>query len=605
VSFLAHLQNGQDVLAALSSIWPWALGVLSSILLIGGLDDFVPLGICVWHRFVIRKATPPFSLGEFLKQERRIAIFVPCWKEADVIANMVRHNLAAIRYGNFDFFLGAYPNDEATLAVIEHLAGDLRNVHAAPCPHPGPTSKADCLNWIYQRMTLFEKEHEVRFDTILLHDAEDLVHPDALAAINRERANYAMVQVPVLPLATPFHEFTHGVYCDEFSEYQTIDMPARQFSRSFIPSNGVGTGFAREILERLAEERENRVFNPASLTEDYEIGVYIHDAGYTQLFAPLQRGEQGFLSTREYFPRRTRSAIRQRTRWVTGIALQCWERSGWRGSWATRYWFWRDRKGLIANPLSLLTNLLFLAGVVDWFRSAAEHRSWAFAVSNPTVVILCLLTLLLQCLRLSVRMACVAEIFGAAFALGVPLRCFHGNFLNCCASLGAIGKYFRAKLHRRPLVWVKTEHAYPGRDALTMQCRDLGDVLVSSGYFSEEELLTIRAQMPPEADLADFLLANQAISDDDLCKAISLQSGIPLQRVDPRQVKPRVVHSLPAHVEKRFGILPIRVRSGRLLVAGSRIPGSEVFEELKSFSRLPVEFQLVTRRNYQELRELL
>ncbi len=186
----------------------------------------------------------------------------------------------------------------------------------------------------------------------------------------------------MLPLPTPLLEFTHGIYCDEFSEFQMIDMPARQFSGSFIPSSGVGTGFAREILERLAEERNNRVFDSASLTEDYEIGVYIHSAGYPQLFAPLKRGDKGFMATREYFPRKMRSAIRQRTRWVTGIALQCWERSGWRGSWRNRYWFWRDRKGLLANPLSLLTNILFLAGLTDLFAETAEHRPWRFAVSN-------------------------------------------------------------------------------------------------------------------------------------------------------------------------------------------------------------------------------
>ncbi|MGA8028511.1 MAG: glycosyl transferase family protein [Bryobacteraceae bacterium] len=608
LSFLPHLPEGHGtlwVLNAFVSLWPYALAGLATILLFSGLDDFVPLLICLFHRFSARTPSAPFSLGEFLKQERRIAIFVPCWKESEVIANMVRHNLAAIRYRNFDFFLGAYPNDEATCVAVQHLEGVFRNVHMAACPHPGPTSKADCLNWIYQRMSLFEEEHGTYFDTIVLHDAEDLMHPDALAVINREREKYAMVQVPVLPLATPFHEFTHGVYCDEFSEFQTIDMPARQLSESFIPSSGVGTGFAREILERLASERHNLVFDPASLTEDYEIGVYIHRAGYRQLFAPLTRGDKGFMSTREYFPRRIRSAIRQRTRWVTGIALQCWERHGWRGSWRTRYWFWRDRKGLIANPLSLLTNILFAAGLVDLFASAAEHRPWAFAVSNPIVSTLCWFTFLLQCLRLSIRMACVAKIFGVVFALGVPLRCFYGNFVNCFASFGAMWCYIHSKLHRRPLVWLKTDHAYPSRDALLMHRRELADVLVSSGYISDEELIALESRKSPNEDLADFLLSNGVISEDELCEAISLQYGVPSACVDAGNVRTRIARSLPAHVEKQFGIVPFEVQRGRLLVAGARVPPSQVFEQLKSFTRLPIEFQLVTRRNYDELRDLL
>jgi bacteriophage N4 adsorption protein B len=296
-------------LAAFPSVWPSILALLAVLLLLSGIDDLVPLIICLVHRFVNRPAAVDPSLGEFLRQERRIAIFVPCWKESGVIGNMIRHNLAAICYSNFDFFIGVYPNDEPTLATASHLADSYRNVHVAACPHPGPTSKADCLNWIYQRMLLYEEEHGISFDTVVLHDAEDLIHPEALGLINRARATYAMVQVPVLPLTTPVQEFTHGIYCDEFAEYQTIDMPARQLSHSFIPSNGVGTGFARGILDELARERGNRVFDPASLTEDYEIGVHVHECGYEQLFAPLRHDDRGWVATREYFPRRVRSAI--------------------------------------------------------------------------------------------------------------------------------------------------------------------------------------------------------------------------------------------------------------------------------------------------------
>ena len=592
-------------LQSFPSVWPSILGTLAILLLLSGLDDLVPVLICLVRRIRQRKPAIVSSLSDFLADERRIAIFVPCWKEFRVIGNMVRHNLAAICYRNYDVFLGVYPNDRATLEVAGQLAETFRNVHVAACPHPGPTSKADCLNWIFQRMTLFEEAQGVHFDTVVLHDAEDLIHPEALDVINRERATYAMVQIPVLPLPTPFREFTHAVYCDEFSEFQIIDMPARQYSQSFIPSNGVGTGFAREILDQLARERGNLVFDPASLTEDYEIGVHIHELGKSQLFAPLKVGGKGYIATREYFPRTLRSAIRQRTRWVTGIALQCWERHGWRGQWRTRYWFWRDRKGLIANPLSLLTNLLFVAGAGDWLQSVYLHRPWAFAIANPRIVALCWFTLLLQSLRLTLRAAYVARIFGVTFALGVPLRCFHGNLVNCCASVGAIWRYLDARLHRRPLVWLKTEHAYPSREALLLHRRELGEVLVASGYISENQLARVRSEMPPDADLAEYLLTHALLSDDDLCKAISLQSGVPSARIDIRRVKRRVARTLPAHVEQRFGIVPFSVEDGRLLVAGSSVPPPAAFDELKSFTRLPIEFQLVTKRNYQELRALL
>ncbi len=584
------------------TLWIYAFSALAVALLISGLDDLIPLAILLNHRLRRKRSPNPPDSPEI--PESKIAIFVPCWKESGVIGNMVRHNLPAIRYRNFDIFLGAYPNDEATVAVAEQLSQTFATVHAAVCPHPGPTSKADCLNSIYRSMQAFEGEHNVRFTTVVLHDAEDIIHPDALSLINRERLSYDMVQVPVLPLPTPFMELTHGVYCDEFAEFQTIDMHARQFSRSFLPSNGVGTGFAREILDRLARER-GQVFDAESLTEDYEIGVYIHDKGYRQLFAPIKKSENGFVATREYFPRTTNTAIRQRTRWVTGIALQCWARRGWNGSFRTRYWFWRDRKGLIANPLSLLTNFLFLAGLFDLACSEVQHRPWMFAVDNPKVAVLCCLTTALQCLRLGLRMLCVGRIFGSAFAAGVPLRSFLANLINCFASIRATWRFFLAKRDKRKLVWQKTEHAYPAHSALAEHRRDFDEILLDCGFISPEDLAAAGEPIPPNANLGDHLLARGLLSEEDLCRALSLFSGAPIGRFDAASIKKGVRRTLPAHLTRRFDIVPVDMRDGRLLVAGRQVPSPEQLQTIRSFTSLPVEFHLTTQSNFAELRKLL
>ncbi len=546
---------------------------------------------------------PPTALVESATERRRIAIFVPCWRESAVIGNMVRHNLAAIQYANYDFFLGVYPNDQETVLVAQGLAAVFPNVHVAITCDAGPTSKADCLNCIFKRMTEFEKDEGAAFDTVVLHDAEDIIHPDALSLIDRERYSYDMVQVPVLPIATPLTEITHGVYCDEFSEFQTIDMPARQYSRSFVPSNGVGTGFAREILDGLAEER-GEVFDAASLTEDYEIGVHIHAAGYRQTFAKLTAAYQTLVATREYFPRTVRTAIRQRTRWVTGIALQCWERRGWQGSWRTKYWFWRDRKGLWASPLSLLTNLLFLAGLLDWAASAIQNRPWMFALNNPALFVLAALTTGLQCFRIALRMLCVMRIFGISFAMGVPLRSFAGNLINCVASIRAIFRYIEARRQGRKHAWLKTEHAYPTSAALVQQRGELSEVLIKGRLLTETTLSEVKALMTPGQDLGEFLLLKGLVSEEALCRCQSLHSGVMSGRVEMEAVRPSVVRSLPKHLTRRFGVLPVAVHRGRLLVAAATVPPADAFEEMKNFTGLAIDFQLVTRSNFDELRKL-
>lgn len=587
---------------SLMSIWPTFLGALAGVLLLSGLDDLVPTLICAVGALRCKKALAPEDADV---AEQPIAIFVPCWKEAGVIANMIRHNIASIAYSNYDFFIGVYPNDAATLEVARQLANTFRRVHVACAPHAGPTSKADCLNAIYARMQDFERESGMRFETVVLHDAEDLIHSTSLCVINRERRRHAMVQIPVLPLPTPLHEFTHAVYCDDFAEFQIIDMRARQFSGAFIPSNGVGTGFAREVLERLASERQGLVFHPGSLTEDYEAGVYIHHAGYPQCFVPLKRANGEFCATREYFPKRVRSAIRQRTRWITGIALQSWARDGWKGSWASKYWFWRDRKGLLANPVSLLTNLLFLAGAADWLQATLQHRPWAFAVIDPLVLRLCMASSAMQVARLSLRAFHTSRIYGWPFAAAVPMRTLHGNFVNCCASLGALWHFGRSRLRGKPLVWSKTEHAYPGRDAAVPSGRRLEDILAGAGYVSAAALERVRAELNSDLFLADYLLQKGHISEHDLCSALSLQSGVPFTKVEARGTNRWVARTLPAWVADQFEIVPFGLDSGRLFVAGCRVPAPGVYRELKRLTELPIEFHLVTRQNYQELRSLV
>ena len=144
---------------------------------------------------------------------------------------------------------------------------------------------------------------------------------------------------------------------------------------SFVPSNGVGTGFTRRALEKLASAEHNLIFEPACLTEDYENGLRLHKFGCKQMFVPLTKCGESIVATREFFPRTVRTAIRQRSRWILGIGLQSWERHGWRGRPTEIYWFWRDRKGLFGNPISLLSNVVFFYGALTWIRSVFYRRT--------------------------------------------------------------------------------------------------------------------------------------------------------------------------------------------------------------------------------------
>jgi adsorption protein B len=425
--------------------------------LISGLDDLFITLVYFFNRRPFERPDPPRLRRT---PQRRIAIFVPLWHEAGIISRMLTHNLAAILYDNYDIFVGAYPNDAPTLREVSEFARRNPRVHLCVLPHDGPTSKGDCLNWIYRRMHEFEVRHSVRFRIIVTHDAEDLIHPESLRLLNFFSRRHAMVQMPVLPLPTALREWTHGLYCDEFAEYQRKDIPVRQALGGFLPANGVGTGFDREAIEQLAIARQGSPFDPSCLTEDYETGYRLHRLGYSQVFIPVAFAAGGPVATREYFPRRPLQSISQRTRWITGISLQGWQHHGWPLS--QLYWFLRDRKGLVGNLLSPIANLVFLYGAIGYAATIGQPAPWHLGgYLAPWLRFACEITLGITVLQAGVRAHSAALIYGWRFAAAVPVRSLLGNFVNCAATANALWEFFDARRRGQGLAWRKTEHMYP------------------------------------------------------------------------------------------------------------------------------------------------
>jgi hypothetical protein len=110
--------------------------------------------------------------------------------------------------------------------------------------------------------------------------------------------------------------------------------------------------------------------------------------------------------------------------------------------------------------------------------------------------------------------------------------------------------------------------------------------------------------MANQSELGNLLLMMGLVTEDDLCRAHSLYAGVISGKVEVDQVKPRVVRSLPRHIIKRWGVLPVSINEGRLLVASASVPEPTLFEELQKFTALPIDFQLITKSNFDELVKL-
>jgi GSPII_E N-terminal domain. len=136
--------------------------------------------------------------------------------------------------------------------------------------------------------------------------------------------------------------------------------------------------------------------------------------------------------------------------------------------------------------------------------------------------------------------------------------------------VAALHQYFRARIRHEPLRWLKTEHCYPSLAALHGHKPKLGQVLVGSQYLSEDKLAHALATQPPGVRLGEHLLALGQLSEDHLYEALSLQQSLPVANLVSEEVDPAILHSLPAKLLRLWRVIPFKVESGNLHIAGPR-----------------------------------
>jgi len=423
-------------------------------------------------------------------EQKRIAILLPAWKEDYVIERMLEHNLGSIDYDRdrYDFFCGTYQNDPDTQGCVDRLARRVQGVHKVVVPHGGPTSKADCLNWVYQGLLLAERRRGIRYDILLMHDAEDVIHPLALRLYSLLIPRYEFVQTPVFSLQLKRSQFVAGTYIDEFAEHHLKEMKVRQALGGLVPSAGVGSAFERNAFEEIARSHQQQPFNPSSLTEDYEIGLKFRLARKRVCFAchtierevVVQRGvfrkrpvpatQEEYIATREYFPAGFKASVRQRSRWILGITLQTWEQMGWQGTLTVLYCLWRDRKGLLNNVLLVLAYALaawILCRSADSAIQGGGFHAVDQAAGGDALSLLLAFNVGALLWRSLFKMQFVRRLYGGKHSWFVLPRLVLANFIGILATARAVRMYVRHRVTGQPLRWLKTAHAFPNLDALS------------------------------------------------------------------------------------------------------------------------------------------
>lgn len=450
-----------DAALALAGGMAHELALFAAIaFLIGGIDDLAVdllwLGRAGWRRITGRTAAPSLPAAD---RPGWLAVFVPAWDEDAVIGRMLAAALARFDHPDYRIYVGCYPNDPETIGAVEAVAARDKRVRPVIHRREGPTTKADCLNGIWQALLTDEAARGQRAKAIILHDAEDVVHPQELRLFDRLIEANAMVQIPVLPLAVPGSRWVSGHYLDEFAEAHGKQLVVREQLGAAVPAAGVGCAFERGMLDRIALGRHDGPFDADSLTEDYELGLRISALGGRGTFARLRSSDGTLIATRAYFPATLDAAVRQKARWVTGIALLGWERLGWTDSLAESWMRMRDRRALLAA-------LTIAVGYVAAFLATGTLLAGTAAGKphgeiGPGLALLINVNAALLVWRMLMRGLFVGNAHGWREGLTSIPRAAVANLIAILSAWRALSRYLAIKRGSAAPRWDKTAHAFP------------------------------------------------------------------------------------------------------------------------------------------------
>ena len=451
--------------------WQWLALIQYELLLfagvfflIGALDDIFVDAVWLWLKLSGKAKTSSVERDKLASRplNGRVAVFVPAWREAGVIGDTLRHALHVWKQTDLRVYVGCYGNDPETIAAAMEAAASLgrrgdNRLRIVIHERHGPSTKADCLNRLYQALRDDERRTGQLFASVVFHDAEDMVDPAGLSLLDNEiAAGTDFVQLPVEPMVQNSSRWLGSHYCEEFAEAHAKSMVVRSALGAAIPGAGVGSAISRRALHQLSRRHvDGSPFEAESLTEDYELGLAVAELGGTSRFVRA-RGEDGrVVATRAYFPNELSHVVQQKTRWIHGIALQGWDRLGWRGNSIEAWMRARDRRGPFAALVLAIGYTLLVLTLLLW--SAAALGLAPKLELTPLLSALIALNMTAFAWRVLLRFVFTARAHGISEGLRALVRIPVTNVVSIMAGRRAVTAYV-TNLLGGGIVWNKTPH---------------------------------------------------------------------------------------------------------------------------------------------------
>ena len=161
------------------------------------------------------------------------------------------------------------------------------------------------------------------------------------------------------------------------------------------------------------------------------------------------------VASRGHFPATLGDAVRQKARWLGGIALTGWDRLGWSGGLGERWMRLRDRRG----PLAALLLIAAYAAALLWSQLWIAEALGApvQARMGPLLVTLLTINAWLLAWRVLMRAGFTASAYGIWQGLLSIPRLVVGNVIAILAALRALSLHMGGGAKR----WDKTRHIFP------------------------------------------------------------------------------------------------------------------------------------------------
>lgn len=329
------------------------LAVLSSILV-------VAYAVLVGHRlWIIRQGTQANNDLQFTDADLKTlddgdlpmyTILIPARDEAAVLP-VLTEALQRLDYpkDRLDVKLLLEEDDVATIeaarqAQLPHF------IEIVVVPVAEPRTKPKACNFGLQRAL---------GEFVTIYDAEDLPDPSqlkkALLAFRQGDKRLACVQAKLSYFNAEQNVLTRW-FTSEYSAWFDLLLPALHAARLPIPLGGTSNHFRTTVL------RELGAWDPFNVTEDADLGIRLHKAGY----------RTGVIDSVTYEEANSEFVnwVRQRSRWIKGY-LQTWlvhmrhpvtlrRQLGRRG-------FWGFQLAILGTPLMFILNPIYWFITSLWF----------------------------------------------------------------------------------------------------------------------------------------------------------------------------------------------------------------------------------------------